>query len=383
MERAQSLACEAGHKTFAGPMSFSLTSQDFQNGLAASCGEFSLSHGFARVSPPGTSPPDLGRPTLKPRQMSAPVNAPTAAPFVIEFGRSATALIPRARGYGLHLDIPVLVGDAREIIFPQPAAQIEGTDVNLVASGDLLLGCVSERVTDSRRLNAQAQSIYSRILSATQGRHLYRIWNYVPHINALTAGFENYRAFCQGRSLAFEAMAGAGFPQVLPSASAVGTTDEFLSAVFVAGSVQPRHFENPEQVPAYQYPPEHGPRPPSFSRATVAKLPGRTLTFISGTAAIKGHVSIAPNSLTEQLDCTVDNLRLISLATGLGENLGASRGAQRHFKVYLRHPEDLAATRAHLEHLLFQPADHVIYLQADICRAELNVEIEVSIVSPA
>ncbi|MDB6168046.1 MAG: hypothetical protein JWM88_910 [Verrucomicrobia bacterium] len=307
------------------------------------------------------------------------VNAP-AAPFVVEFGRPGTAVTPRSRGFGLGLAIPVLVGDSREVIFPQPAARLENPGLDLVTSGDLLLGCVSEAVTDEAGFAAQAQALYQRVLAAVRGRHLYRIWNYVPRINGLAAGFENYRAFCQGRSLAFEAESGAGFPGVLPSASAVGTRDGFLSVVFVGGSIGPRHFENPEQVPAYRYPAEHGPRPPSFSRATVAVLPGRTLTFISGTAAIKGHESVAPHSFEAQLDCTLDNLHLISKTAGLGENLGANRGAQRHFKVYLRHPDDLAATRARLEHSLFQPADHVIYLQADICRAELNVEVEVSII---
>ena len=313
--------------------------------------------------------------------MPATINAPATLPFVVEFGRPVTAVMPRPRGFGLELHLPVLGGKPREVVFPQPAARLEDSDLSLCLSGDLLLGCASEPVADAHALSTQTQALYRHVLTAARGRHLYRIWNYVPGINTVTDGLENYRAFCQGRSLAFEAEAGAGFPQILPSASAVGTPDGFQSLVFVAGPTRPRHFENPEQVPAYRYPPEYGPRPPSFSRATVAALPDRTLTFISGTAAIKGHQTVAPGALDAQLDCTLDNLRLISLATGLGENLGAGRVAQRHFKVYLRRAADLAAIRNRLERLLLQPTDHVIYLQADICRAALNVEIEVSLVS--
>jgi hypothetical protein len=168
---------------------------------------------------------------------------------------------------------------------------------------------------------------------------------------------------------------------VLPAASGVGTTDGCLSLVFVAGMASPRHIENPEQVPAYRYPPEHGSRPPSFSRATVVPLPDRALAFISGTAAIKGHHSVAPGDLAAQLECTLDNLRLISLAAGFDENLGADRKLRRHFKVYVRHAADLKAVQARLESTLLKPADHVIYLQADICRAELLVEVEVTLVS--
>jgi chorismate lyase/3-hydroxybenzoate synthase len=313
--------------------------------------------------------------------MPAAVAAPTTLPFAVEFGRPVTMAMPVARGRGLELHLPLLGGEAREDLFPPAAAQPDDAGLHLFTSAGLLLGCVTEPVTDEHTLSFQTQSLYRRVLAATRGHHLYRFWNYVPRINALTGGFENYRAFCQGRSLAFEAGAGAGFPQVLPAASGVGTADGCLSLVFAAGTTPPRHFENPEQIPAYRYPSEYGPRSPSFSRATVAVLPDRTFTFISGTAAIKGHHTVAPDTLAAQLDCTLDNLRLISSATGLGDQLGAGRGARRHFKVYLRHAADLAATRTRLESALLQPGDHVSYLQADICRAALTVEIEATLVS--
>ncbi|MDB6094444.1 MAG: hypothetical protein JWM32_2006 [Verrucomicrobia bacterium] len=311
--------------------------------------------------------------------MPATVEAPPILPFRVEFGRPATT--PAQRVGGLELSIPLLAGDSHESLF-SPVTPIQGrSGITLFETGDLTVGYVTEPVLDERMLPQQSQALYSRLLVAARGRHLYRIWNYVPRINAVTGSQENYRAFCQGRSLAFEMEVGAGFPHVLPSASGVGTHDGCLTLVFVAGKAMPRHFENPEQMPAYLYPPEHGPRSPSFSRATVAALPGRQLTFISGTAAIKGHLTVAPNELDAQLDCTLDNLRLISRATGLGDDLGATRKLERHFKVYLRHPEDLAATKGRLEKSLLRPNDRVIYLHSDICRAALNVEIEASIVS--
>ena len=313
--------------------------------------------------------------------MPTTVDAPAAAPFAVEFGRPATTAMSSTRGCGLELQIPVLGGDTRELLFPGLAPRPTQAGVQLFTSGDLLLGCATEPVTEEGTLALQTQDLYRRVLTAARGHHLYRIWNYVPRINALANGFENYRAFCQGRSLAFEAEAGAGFPRVLPSASGVGTADGCLSVIFVAGLADPRHVENPEQVPAYRYPAEHGPRAPSFSRATVVPLPDRVLAFISGTAAIKGHHTVAPGDLVAQLDCTLDNLRLISLASGLGENLGSDRKLQRHFKVYVRHAADLKAVQSRLERGLLHPADRTIYLQADICRADLLVEIEVTLLS--
>ena len=219
------------------------------------------------------------------------------------------------------------------------------------------------------------------MLAACEGRHLFRIWNYVPRINALTDGFENYRAFCMGRSLAFETKFGPTFQSVLPAASAVGSHGEHLDVIFVAGETAPQHFENPVQVPAYLYPVQHGPRPPSFARATVGRDGPRTYTFISGTAAIRGHETVAPGSLEEQLDCTLDNLRLISQTAGLGEQLGLGQSKQRFFKIYLRHAADFARARKRLEGVLLQPTDTVIYLETDICREALNIEIEVTVVA--
>jgi len=275
---------------------------------------------------------------------------------------------------------PWLAGAPLEDVFP--GARPVGTEhgVALHRAGSLLLGHARESVNPTQ-LAAQTDSVYRRILSAARGHHLCRIWNYVPQINALTAGFENYRAFCQGRSLAFEASLGGTFQPQLPAASAVGCVGDTMDVFFAASDATPTHFENPEQVPAYLYPPEHGPRAPSFARATVVRDGSQTWSFISGTSAIKGHETVAPGALAGQLDCTLDNLRLISRQAGLGDDLGAGRVARRHFKVYLRHASDLAAARTRLERALLQPGDLVTYLQADICRAALNIEIEATLVS--
>ncbi len=194
------------------------------------------------------------------------------------------------------------------------------------------------------------------------------------------AGLENYQAFCRGRSLAFEERHGPAFKWALPAASAVGGDDHHLAVIFAAGSTAPHHIENPEQTPAYEYPREHGPRSPSFARATVVEEGGCRYAFISGTSAIKGHATVAPGAWDRQLACTLDNLRLISRAIDLGDTFGAGKNLTRHFKIYLRRAEDLSAVRTVLETALLQPGDRVTYLRADICRAALNLEIEAAIV---
>jgi chorismate lyase/3-hydroxybenzoate synthase len=312
----------------------------------------------------------------------------------VVFGPAGSAA--GVRGAEIGVELPCLAGAARETIFSglEPEASVEG--VTLYRRGGLTIGHAREAFAEAS-VEADARRLYERVLAATGRRHLYRIWNYVPRINAHTGGLEHYRSFCKGRSLAFEAAFGAGFERQLPAASAVGSDGRALEVIFAAGEASPQHVENPEQVPAYLYPPEHGPRPPSFSRATVVTEGGQRWVFVSGTASIKGHATVGFGSLREQIACTLDNLRLISQASGAGENLGASCGAGaggeegrvvegkaggpwvRHFKVYLRRGDDLAAAKAALEGVLVFPGDRVSWLRSDICRAELDIEIEATL----
>jgi len=283
---------------------------------------------------------------------------------------------------GIDTDLPVLAGEPHENLFGPTRPAGHCGDLALYTTDGWLLGAAT--VPLSGGLEAAAHKLYSGIFEATREKHLARIWNYVPRINEPgPKAMENYRVFCRGRSLAFEQRFGRGFKTWLPSASAVGHKANVLTVVFAAASKPVRHFENPLQVPAYDYPTSHGPRPPSFARATVVPGIGQSTTFISGTAAIRGHVTVAPNQLGEQLDCALENLQAISRVCGLGDSLGRESHGRRHFKVYVRHISDLPQVAARLEERLFRTSDLVSYLQADICRAELLVELEASIFDAA
>ncbi|MFT3868101.1 MAG: hypothetical protein QM715_06335 [Nibricoccus sp.] len=275
--------------------------------------------------------------------------------------------------------LPVLAGEKEETLFRE--AKPAGTVGNfeLQQAGPWRVGRIAVSIADG--LEQATDRLYANLFLALEKLHLCRVWHYVPRINEPdSAGLENYRAFCHGRSLAFEKTFGAGFERRLPSASAVGTEDDELTVVFAACDTEPRHFENPEQVSAYKYPKKHGPRPPSFSRASLVPMAnGSADVFISGTAAIEGHETVAPDDTAGQIERTVRNLRLISKACGLDDNLGAKRGGERHFKVYIRRANELAQIKTALEQTLLLPTDRVSYLRSDICRAELTLEIEATL----
>ena len=313
---------------------------------------------------------------VNPPPLSPRVSADPA--FGVGFDAPAAEIIRTAAGTTLRLPLPRLGGETTASLFPRvrPAGSARGFLLHEV--DELLIGCSLQPVQGDPE--AAARELYGRLLATSKGRPLYRIWNYVPAINAEPAGLENYRAFCSGRAQAFEAAYGADFKHDLSAASAVGCGGDSLALVFIAGRAAPRHIENPEQVAAYDYPPEHGARSPSFARATVATHAGRPLVFISGTAAIKGHATVAPGRLAEQIDCTFDNLRLIGRAAGVGDDLDRGGRWQRHFKVYLRRAADLPEVTARFAQEFLTPRDRVIYLQADVCRAPLNLEIEATLV---
>jgi hypothetical protein len=276
----------------------------------------------------------------------------------------------------LGLGLPLLGGAPSEpVLWPAEPAAGEG-GFSLWRGPGGIAGWA--RANPGNDLGSLTERLYAELLRQTRGLNLYRIWNCVPCINAVgRGGLENYRAFCRGRSLAFEAGLGGGFKSLLPASTAIGTKNEELTVAFLAGARPAHHFENPAQVPAYEYPPEHGPRPPSFARATVVERGGKLDAFVSGTSAVVGHATVAPHDTAAQLDCTLENLRLVSRACGLGDGLGA--GAERHFRVYLRNPQDYPAVERAIRGRTLAPGDCVSYLGADICRSALNVEVEVTV----
>jgi chorismate lyase/3-hydroxybenzoate synthase len=299
-----------------------------------------------------------------------PLVAAGFPPLKISLGPSPVA--------ALDAGVPVLAGAGLDNLYGDAQPAGHAGSLALFRHHEWLVGGATLPLTDG--LEAAARRLYTDLLQATRELHLARIWNYVPGINAPgPGGFENYRLFSRARSLAFEQHYGPDFKPLLPAASAVGTKVPALTITFAASPRVPRHHENPLQVAAYDYPAEYGPRPPSFARATLVAGPVSRTAFISGTAAIRGHATFAPHRLLPQVECTLENLRQISLTCGLGPNLDRGGRSARHFKVYVRHADDQAAVAEILERELLTKADQVSYLHADICREDLLVEIEVTL----
>jgi enamine deaminase RidA (YjgF/YER057c/UK114 family) len=230
---------------------------------------------------------------------------------------------------------------------------------------------------DSAALTQATISAYREIfevLERTEHRHLVRVWNYLPEINREANGDERYRHFNTARQTAFR---NGGRPTeiTVPAACALGSpAGSPISIYFLAAREAPKMIENPRQTSAYRYPPKFGTHSPSFSRACVLSESGGTNLFVSGTASIVGYETIHRGDVSAQTRETLANLdALLEEANRVVGTRYRLDGLK--FKVYVRRPQDLEAIRSALAANL-RPAAPILYLQADVCREELLVEIE-------
>ncbi|WP_295979866.1 Rid family hydrolase [uncultured Variovorax sp.] len=276
-------------------------------------------------------------------------------------------------------------GGAMADVWHASGAQVESGTTGIArwrTDGHWLLGAIDlDESAEKQDLAALAHRAYRdlfKTLDQAGTPHLQRIWNYLPRINADGGGLERYRQFNLGRQEAFLEAGRAAF-EGAPAACALGIHQGALSIRFLAGQRAPLPVENPRQVSAYRYPETYGPRSPTFSRAALADIGGGSIAlFISGTASIVGHETVHHGDVREQTRETLRNLQAVVDAAN--ERCSAEFSlAELDCVAYVRHPSDTAAVRAVVEEALGADAPmarHAVYLEADICRSDLLVEIE-------
>ena len=355
-----------------------------------------------RPAPLAVDAPPAASPALRAelRPLAAPVPDPRHLLAVVRYGEAS----------------PLAVADALQVVVPlrqleSPLVEYWTTREGAVQhwregaaafarTGSFLFGSLSLPACGPGLLEEATLSAYRQLLAVARDSaylHLYRFWNCVPFINHEEEGLERYRRFCRARSLAFEEHYGSAFPSMLPSASAVGSTQEDLLVYFLAGAAPAHHVENPRQVSAWLYPPCYGPRSPSFARGTVLPLADGPLFFLSGTASIVGHETRHVGSLERQLTETVRNIAAlvapwangVTGATGVTgarsmtgaqppsgtRDSGAGLGRFSFLKTYLREGVDVARVRCQLEQLV-GVGPQLLFLHADMCRSDLLLETE-------
>lgn len=279
------------------------------------------------------------------------------------------------------LPCPPLGGPAVAEIWTaaSPVSIGEEHGIHYASDGTVMFGAI-RAPTSTATVEIVTHELYRKILdflTASGFSHLLRIWNAVPHINAIPDAGECYQLFCVGRYRAFAERAEWGATgERLPAATAVGTVGNELYVHFIAAKEPGIHIENPRQVSAYHYPRQYGPRSPSFSRATLSTGNSPARLYISGTASIVGHETRHAHNLPGQLREILHNLDVLLVhVAAKGYYRWRSVSELSLLKVYLRRAEDVEPARQLLAGHLYRDT-MVIFLQADICRSDLVVEIE-------
>jgi len=261
----------------------------------------------------------------------------------------------------------------------------------------------SSLIADPRTQTLQAFSRAEQMLAEAglSLANVVRTWLYVPHIVACTrGGAQHYQLVNEARAGWFERAgasaplgelsAGApasGGPQY-PASTGIGVARGPLVLDLEAvagppGSVWAAPLENPLQQPASAYPGEvlaggdAGARP-LFSRALLeAGAAGRRL-HVSGTAAIRGAHSLHPDDAAAQAALTLDNIEALlgRVPTVLADGTPAPalRDLSR-LRVYVKRPPDLPGVAAAVQQRCGSEVP-TLYVQADVCRDALLVEVE-------
>jgi chorismate lyase/3-hydroxybenzoate synthase len=258
-----------------------------------------------------------------------------------------------------------------------PVIRGHDQDLHYAMDGEILFGALLIAENGNENLESAARAGYSKILKLTRKlgySHLVRLWNYFPDINVEVNGLERYRSFCVGR---YEAFAAAGYQsQRLAAASAIGTHAPGLLLYFLAAAQPGTPIENPRQVSAFRYPKVYSPRHPLFSRAMLKRWNAGTHLYVSGTASVVGHRTCHVGDTLEQLRETARNIGAIVSRANELQPLALKAPAQlTHVKIYVRRAEDFFRIQSEFDRL-FSPALPRAYLLADICRADLLLELD-------
>jgi len=296
---------------------------------------------------------------------------------IVSFGHRLPDPVPCPT---IMLDLPQIGGSPLVEVWTsdKPVTIRETVGGSMAMTNDVLIGSFRLDEQPGVSLDATTYAGYRDLLQQVRAMgypHLWRIWNYFPHINGDQDGLERYRRFCVGRHQALTESL-ADFPTSLPAATAVGTRSGPLQIVFLAGAQPATHLGNPRQLNAYEYPEDYGPRSPSFARATITRAEHDARLYIAGTASIVGHLSQHTGLPMEQARETLRNIHAVFHQAKHVTGLDFTEPQRRTlYKVYVREPNLFPDIRRALQDSPLS-SHPVVFLEGDLCRRELLMEIE-------
>lgn len=247
--------------------------------------------------------------------------------------------------------------------------------------------------TDSN-LEGVAYQSYRDLLQQIEEKRLHplRFWNFVSDINhgsdRLGDGEnERYKLFNRGRRRAW--LEYDPSLKAVCASTCVGSREQNrLDISCLATQLEVTQLDNPNQIPFSDYSDKYG-TPPSSRRGSLHITPKGVEVWISGTASIIGEETRftgdkEPKDLVKQLNQTLENIKALISDKNLSKYYPAWKPRNLSLKdlckvrVYVRNPDDIHTIHECIESEGISQKE-TEYLEADICRRPLDVEIEAMI----
>jgi hypothetical protein len=247
--------------------------------------------------------------------------------------------------------------------------------------------------TSAKSIKAQSEIIFSRLEEIFEWEKMpvssiVRQWNYIEGITRIDDNCQNYQAFNDARSQFYQKTTWhSGYPAATGIGIDCGGVIVDLDAIYSNGSdIKIFPLNNSLQVPAHDYSDAVliaardekccAVTTPKFERGKLVLSGTEGTIYISGTAAIRGEMSLRNMGIGEQTRITLENIEHL-----VSEETLANSGTGVFGKV------EISSLRIYLkEESFFEPCKRIVdenypgvpavYLKADICREELLVEIE-------
>ncbi len=216
---------------------------------------------------------------------------------------------------------------------------------------------------------------------------IVRQWNYIEDITGFVGEYQNYQVFNDARTCFYES---GEWPCGYPAATGIGAGPCGVVVDFNAvrgGDVQTVPLDNGLQVPAHDYSQnvllgaEDGyfrtRTTPKFERGKAVLSRGSLMSYISGTASIRGEKSVGAGDVIAQTVTTMENIDYLVSPENLARyGATVSVGAPHYdlLRVYVKRREDMPAVRDYMCERY--PMTSLVFLNTDVCRSELLVEIE-------
>jgi enamine deaminase RidA (YjgF/YER057c/UK114 family) len=218
--------------------------------------------------------------------------------------------------------------------------------------------------------------------------HVVRQWNFIGNILEVKNEIQNYQVFNEVRSENYHKYRSI---HSYPSATGIGMKHGGVSIDFCAvdaeNNLKTIAIDNPDQIRPYDYSqkvlkgkPTGGKRikqPPQFERALFLTGNNISTLFISGTASIIGQDTIGIDDIEKQTKVTIENISKLSDETRLRHLTGINDPNELKLillRVYIKKQDDFDRVKAICSD--FFPGVTAIFIEADICRNNLLVEIE-------